>query len=77
MLDSAGRAGPGGDRATGGAHSGGTRRLMITAIPRLNRLPADERGITIADFLLPIRVGERMGREIGRLAVSNGLQPAR
>jgi biotin transport system substrate-specific component len=42
---------------------------MITAIPRLNRLPADERGITIADFLLPIRVGERMGSRVRHIAL--------
>ncbi len=36
--------------------------------PRLNRLPAAERGITIGDFLVPVRVGERMSsrmRHIG------------
>ena len=33
---------------------------MTIAIPRLNRLPAAERGITIGDFLVPIRVGERL-----------------
>jgi biotin transport system substrate-specific component len=33
---------------------------MTIALPRLNRLPAAERGITIADFLVPIRVGERI-----------------
>jgi biotin transport system substrate-specific component len=32
----------------------------MVATPRLNRLPAAERGITIGDFLVPIRVGERM-----------------
>lgn len=45
---------------------------MITASPRLNRLPIDERGVTIADFLVPIRVGERMGtrlRHVGLIAV--------
>jgi biotin transport system substrate-specific component len=31
---------------------------MTIALPSLNRLPAAERGITIADFLVPIRVGE-------------------
>ena len=34
-------------------------RMMI-AIPRMNRLPAAERGITLADFLVPIRVGESL-----------------
>lgn len=33
---------------------------MTLAVPRLNRLPAMERGITIGDFLVPIRVGERL-----------------
>jgi biotin transport system substrate-specific component len=33
---------------------------MTIATPRLNRLPAAESGITIGDFLLPIRFGERM-----------------
>jgi len=31
---------------------------MTIAVPRLNRLPAEQRGITIADFFVPIRVGE-------------------
>jgi biotin transport system substrate-specific component len=34
---------------------------MTIALPSLNRLPATERGITIADFLVPIRVGEAIG----------------
>jgi biotin transport system substrate-specific component len=42
---------------------------MISAAPRLNRLPAEERGLTIADFLLPIRVGERMGTRLRNLAL--------
>ena len=33
---------------------------MSIAIPSLTRVPAAERGITIADFLVPIRVGERI-----------------
>jgi biotin transport system substrate-specific component len=32
---------------------------MTIAIPRLDRSSAEERGITLADFLVPIRVGER------------------
>jgi biotin transport system substrate-specific component len=32
----------------------------MVATPRLNRLPVAERGITIGDFLVPIRVGERL-----------------
>jgi len=45
---------------------------MISVSPHLDRLPAAERGVTIADFLVPIRVGERMGsrlRHIGLIAV--------
>jgi biotin transport system substrate-specific component len=41
---------------------------MTIAIPSLNRLPAAERGITLGDFLVPIRVGERLSsraRHIG------------
>jgi len=33
---------------------------MTIAIPRLDRSTAAERGLTIADFLVPIRVGERL-----------------
>jgi biotin transport system substrate-specific component len=33
---------------------------MLIATPRLNRLPAGEKGITLADFLVPIRVGESL-----------------
>ena len=32
---------------------------MTIAIPRLDRSTAEQRGITLADFLVPIRVGER------------------
>lgn len=42
---------------------------MITASPRINRLPLDERGITLADFLVPIRVGERMGTRLRHVAL--------
>ena len=42
---------------------------MITVNPRPYRLPADERGITLADFLVPIRVGERMGTRLRHLAL--------
>jgi len=37
--------------------------------PPMNRLPAAERGITIADFLIPIRVGERMSARFRHLAL--------
>jgi biotin transport system substrate-specific component len=33
---------------------------MTLAMPRMDRLPTAERGLTIADFLVPIRVGERL-----------------
>jgi biotin transport system substrate-specific component len=33
---------------------------MTIGMPRLDRLPAQERGLTIGDFLVPIRVSERM-----------------
>ncbi|HEY8800213.1 MAG TPA: biotin transporter BioY [Candidatus Limnocylindrales bacterium] len=42
---------------------------MITASARLTPLPIEERGITIADFLLPIRVGERMGSRLRNIAL--------
>jgi biotin transport system substrate-specific component len=42
---------------------------MYIASPRLNRLPAEQRGLTIADFLLPIRVGERMGTRLRHIAL--------
>jgi biotin transport system substrate-specific component len=42
---------------------------MLSASPRLNRLPIEERGLTIADFLLPIRLGERMGMRLRNLAL--------
>ncbi len=34
--------------------------ISVPSLRRLDRLPAAERGLTIADFLVPIRVGERM-----------------
>jgi biotin transport system substrate-specific component len=33
---------------------------MTSAIPSLTRVPATEKGLTIADFLIPIRIGERV-----------------
>jgi biotin transport system substrate-specific component len=32
----------------------------VIAIPSLTRVPATEKGVTIADFLVPVRVGERV-----------------
>jgi biotin transport system substrate-specific component len=42
---------------------------MFTANAHLTRLPIEERGITIADFLVPIRVGERMGTRLRHVAL--------
>jgi biotin transport system substrate-specific component len=33
---------------------------MTFAMPRINRLPVDQRGLTLADFLMPLQVGERI-----------------
>lgn len=33
---------------------------MTIAIPSLTRVPVTEKGLTIADFLVPVRVGERV-----------------
>ena len=42
---------------------------MTIALPRLQRLPQDERGITIGDFLVPIRVWERIGVRARHIAL--------
>jgi biotin transport system substrate-specific component len=42
---------------------------MTLATPRLNRLPADQRGITIGDFLVPIAIGERISERARHLAL--------
>lgn len=41
---------------------------MIVA-PRLNRLPAAERGITIGDFLVPVSLGERISARARHIAL--------
>ena len=41
----------------------------MLATPQLHRLPAEQQGITLADFLLPIRIGERMSARIRNLAL--------
>ena len=41
----------------------------MLATPRLNRLPAAERGITIGDFLVPVRVGERLSSRMRHIAL--------
>ncbi len=42
---------------------------MTIALPRLDRSTRAERGITLADFLVPIRVGERMGTRVRHIAL--------
>ena len=42
---------------------------MTLAMPRLQRVPPDERGITIGDFLVPIQVWERMGVRMRHLGL--------
>ncbi len=37
--------------------------------PRLDRLPADERGVTIGDFLVPIRISERLNARARHVAL--------
>ena len=41
----------------------------MLATPHLNRLPAAERGITIGDFLVPIRIGERLSARLRHIAM--------
>jgi biotin transport system substrate-specific component len=42
---------------------------MTLAIPRLDRSTVEERGLTIADFLVPIRVGERVNARVRDVAL--------
>lgn len=42
---------------------------MTITVPRLDRSPAGERGITIADFLVPIRVSEGIGVRVRHIAL--------
>jgi len=42
---------------------------MTIAIPSLARVPAAERGITIGDFLVPIRIGERLSPRLRHLVL--------
>ncbi len=42
---------------------------MTIALPRLNRLPAAERGITIADFFVPVRIGEPLSERVRHVAL--------
>jgi biotin transport system substrate-specific component len=41
----------------------------MLATQRLHRLPAEQQGITLGDFLLPIRVGERMSARLRNIAL--------
>ena len=41
--------------------------MIVT--PRLNRLPAAERGITIGDFLVPVSLGERISTRARHVAL--------
>jgi len=41
----------------------------LIVAPRLNRLPAAERGITIGDFLVPVSLGERISTRARHLAL--------
>ena len=42
---------------------------MTITVPSLNRLPAAERGLTIGDFLVPVRIGERMSSRARHIAL--------
>lgn len=42
---------------------------MSIAFPRMNRVPVDQRGITIGDFLVPIRVGESISTRARHLVL--------
>ena len=45
---------------------------MTLAIPRLDRTTTADRGLTIADFLVPIRVGERLNARARDIALVVG-----
>ena len=42
---------------------------MTIALPRLDRSTRAERGLTLADFLVPIRLGERMGTRVRHIVL--------
>jgi biotin transport system substrate-specific component len=42
---------------------------VTITVPSLNRLPAAERGITLGDFLVPIRLGERISSRARHVAL--------
>jgi biotin transport system substrate-specific component len=37
---------------------------MTIVVPQINRLPVDQRGVTLADFLVPIQLGERVSTRV-------------
>ena len=41
----------------------------MLATTRLNRLPAQERGVTLGDFFVPVRIGEHMGTRLRHVAL--------
>jgi biotin transport system substrate-specific component len=42
---------------------------MTIVVPRINRLPVDQRGVTLADFLVPLQVGERVSARARNVAL--------
>ncbi len=42
---------------------------MTIALPRLDRSTRAERGLTLADFLVPIRLGERLGTRVRHIVL--------
>ena len=42
---------------------------MTISMPRMNRLPAQERGLTIGDFLVPIRIDDRLHNRARHIAL--------
>src|SRR5207247_9307248 len=45
------------------------RSGMTIGMPRIDRLPAQERGLTVGDFLVPIRISERLHTRARHLAL--------
>ena len=42
---------------------------MTIVHPRMSRVPVDQRGITLADFLVPIRLGEQIGSRVRHIGL--------
>jgi biotin transport system substrate-specific component len=42
---------------------------MTIVHPRMSRVPADQRGITLADFLVPIELGEQIGSRLRHIVL--------